>query len=154
MKSKKNIKLPVTDSERKNLRKHKVKISEIINYSLDELEMILEVGTYRAKELRALAEFQTIPSIGIKFAEDLVFLGFFSIDELKDKDGAELMDLYELKKGFWIDSCVEDQFRLVVYFAKTGDYSKNWWDFTTERKKYRAEFGYPETRPKNLGLKL
>jgi hypothetical protein len=31
--------------------------------------------------------------------------------------------------------------------ANTGDYSKKWWDFTEERKKYRLENGYPDSRP-------
>jgi hypothetical protein len=85
--------------------------------------------------------------VGIKFAEDLVFLGLYSLNELKQKDAAQLTDEYELKKGYWIDPCVEDQFRLVVYFANTNDQTKTWWNFTEERKKFRAENGYPKTRP-------
>ncbi|TDK48012.1 helix-hairpin-helix domain-containing protein [Algoriphagus formosus] len=27
--------------------------------------------------------------------------------------------------GYKTDPCVEDQFRIIVYFAKTKDYSKN-----------------------------
>lgn len=147
MKTKKNIKLNLSISERANLRKNKVKISEILDYAVDEVEEILKVSKERAREIYAWADFQRIPSIGIKFAEDLTFLGYYSIAELQDKDGAELTHEYEKKKGYRIDSCVEDQFRLVVHFAKTNDYSKNWWDFTDERKKYRIDFGYPKDRP-------
>jgi len=139
--------LPLTDLEKANLKKSKVKISGILNYAPDELEVLLNTSIERAKEIYALAEFQTIPSIGIKFAEDLVFLGYFSIEELKNKDGAKLTDEYELKKGFRVDPCVEDQFRLAVYFAKTKDVTKTWWNFTEERKKYRFESGYPGNRP-------
>lgn len=142
-----NIKLPLTDVEKANLRKHKVRIAEIINCAPDELAILLNVPAQRAKEMYALAEFQTVPSIGIKFAEDLVFLGYYSLSELKDKDGAKLTDEYEQKKGYWIDPCVEDQFRLVVHFAQTKDVTKAWWDFTEERKKYRTENGYPASRP-------
>jgi Pathogenicity locus len=131
MKNKINIKLPLTDFEKANLRKNKIKIANILDFATDEL-----------------AEFQTIPSIGIKFAEDLVFLGYYSLNELKNKDGAELTDEYERKKGFWIDPCVEDQFRLVVNYANTNDTKKTWWNFTEERKKYRFENGYPASRPK------
>ncbi len=148
MKHKTNIKLTLTDFERANLRKHKVKISEILDYAIDELEVILGTTTERAKEIYALAEFQTVPSIGIKFAEDLVFLGYYSLHELKDKNGAILTDEYEQKKGYWIDPCVEDQFRLAVNFANTNDTSKTWWDFTEQRKLYRQENGYPPNRPK------
>jgi hypothetical protein len=148
MKNKINIKLPLTDVEKVNLRKHKVKIADILNFAIDELEVILNVTTIRTKEIYALAEFQTVPSIGIKFAEDLVFLGYYALSELKHKNGAKLTDDYELKKGFRTDPCVEDQFRLVVHYANTQDMEKTWWDFTEERKKYRLENGYPAGRPK------
>lgn len=147
MKSKLNLKLELSDVERKILRKHKIKKSAILNFAVDELEGLLQVSAARAKELRALADFQRATSIGIEFAKDLVFLGYYSFDELVGKNGAELTDQYEKKKGFRTDVCVEDQFRLAVDFAKSRDYLKNWWDFTEERKQYRAKFGYPEDRP-------
>ena len=148
MKNRINITLPLTDFEKANLRKNKIKIANILNYSADELEVLLNSTTERARDIYALVEFQTIPSIGIKFAEDLVFLGYYSLNELVNKDGAKLTDEYEQKKGYWIDPCVEDQFRLVVYYAQTKNATKAWWDFTGERKKYRLENGYPANRPK------
>jgi hypothetical protein len=148
MKNKINIKLPLTDIEKANLRKNKIKIANILDFATDELEVLLNATTERAKKIYALAEFQSVPSIGIKFAEDLVFLGYYSLSELKNKDGAKLTDEYELKKGFWIDPCVEDQFRLAVNYANTNDTKKTWWNFTEERKKYRFENGYPASRPK------
>ena len=147
MKRKTNIKLPLTDTEKVNLRKNKIKIANILNFGTDELQVLLNSTIERAKEICALAEFQTVPSVGIKFAEDLVFLGYYSLSELKQKDGAKLTDEYELKKGYWVDPCVEDQFRLIVNFAKTNDTKRTWWNFTEERKKFRAENGYPESRP-------
>lgn len=148
MKNKTSIKLPLTDTEKASLRKHKIKLAQILDFDADELEALLNAPTERAKEIHALASFQTIPSIGIKFAEDLVSLGYYSLQELKDKDGATLTDEFERKKGYWIDPCVEDQFRLVVHFANTNDTSKMWWDFTQARKNYRTENGYPASRPK------
>jgi hypothetical protein len=100
MKRKTNIKLPLTDVERANLRKNKIKIANILDFARDELEVLLNATTERAKEIYALAEFQTVPSVGIKFAEDLVFLGYYSLNELKNKNGAKLTDEYELKKGY------------------------------------------------------
>ncbi len=147
MKNKSNIKLPLTDIEKANLRKHKIKIANILDFATDELEVFLNATADRAKEIYALAEFQTVPTVGIKFAEDLVFLGYYSLNELKHKDGAKLTDEYELKKGYWTDPCVEDQFRLVVHYAKTNDQNKTWWDFTEERKLYRIQNGYPKSRP-------
>jgi hypothetical protein len=154
MKSKINIKLPLTDVEKANLKKNKIKIANVLDFATDELEVLLDTTTQRAKEIYALAEFQTVPSVGIKFAEDLVFLGYYSLNELKNKDGAKLTDEYELKKGFRIDPCVEDQFRLVVNFANTYDTKKTWWDFTEERKKFRTENGYPKSRPQKSWVEI
>jgi hypothetical protein len=154
MKNKTYIKLPLTDIEKANLRKNKIKVANILDFATDELEVLLNSTTERAKEIYALAEFQTIPSIGIKFAEDLVFLGYYSLNELKNKDGAKLTDEYERKKGFWIDPCVEDQFRLVVNYANTNDTKKMWWDFTEERKKFRTENGYPKSRPQKSWVEI
>ncbi|TXE03732.1 helix-hairpin-helix domain-containing protein [Algoriphagus aquimarinus] len=148
MKSSRNIQLELSDSERKSMRAHKVKKSEILNYASDELELLLGVSESRAKEIHALADFQQIPSVGIQFAKDLVFLGYYSIEDLKRKNGAELTNDYEKKKGFRTDPCVEDQFRLAADFAVNRDYAKSWWDFTSERKKYRSKHGYPLDRPK------
>lgn len=149
MKTKKSITLLLTDFEKANLKQNKIKIAAILDYACDELKVLLNISDDRAQEIHALAEFQTVPSIGIKSAEDLVFLGYFSLSELKNKDGAALTDDYELKKGYWTDPCMEDQFRLVVHYAKTRDNTKRWWDFTEERKKYRIDHGYPIDRPKN-----
>ncbi len=147
MKTKTSIKLPLTAFEKARLKQNKLKISDITDFAVDELEVLLNTSFERARELHALAEFQTVPSVGIRFAEDLVFMGYYALDELKDKDGAALTDAYEKKKGYWIDPCVEDQFRLAVHYANTGDSTKNWWNFTEERKKYRLEQGYPTNRP-------
>lgn len=141
------IKLNLTDVERLLLRKNKMKICEITDYAPDEIEVLLKTSPDRAKELYALADFQSIPTVGIRLAEDLIFLGYHSIEELKGANGVELLDTYERKKGYRTDPCVEDQFRLVAHFANTYDYSKKWWDFTEERKKYRLENGYPKNRP-------
>ena len=147
MKSKANIKLPLTDQEKASLKKHKIKKADIFDYSSDELEVLLNSTPERAKTIFALAEFQSVPSIGIKFAEDLVYLGYYALAELKNKDAVQLTNEYEQKKGYWVDPCVEDQFRLAVNFANTNDYSKTWWNFTDERKKFRLENGYPVNRP-------
>jgi len=148
MKKKSTPKLNLSLAERKNLRKAKIKISEILNFAPDELEVILEATSDRVKKLFALAEFQTVPSVGAKFAEDLIFLGYHSLEELKLKDGAKLLEEYERKKGYWTDPCVEDQFRLIVDFARNSEITKSWWDYTEARKKYRSENGYPSDRPK------
>jgi len=112
------------------------------------------VSFIRARELNALSTFQEVPSVGIKFAEDLVYLEYYSLADIKNKNGAKLIEELEIKRGYWIDSCVEDQFRLVVHFANHRDFEKSWWDFTDERKKYRLKNGYPSSRPQTSWVEV
>ena len=154
LKSKSNIKLCLTPDEQKRRRANKIKSSEISEYLVDDLVTLLDITKARAMEIHALAEFQSVPSIGVKFAQDLISLGYYSLDELKDKDGANLSDDLELSTGTWIDPCVEDQCRLVVDYANNRADGKNWWNFTDVRKRYRIENGYPANRPKKAWFEL
>ncbi len=135
------MEIVLTLIEKENLKKNKFKIKDLNNFSSDEIEKVLNITEIRAKQICALIEFQKIPTIGIKFAQDLISLGYFSLKELKDKNGYDL--IRDLKKlyGSSIDPCVEDQFRLVVYYANNLNSNKKWWDFTDERKKYRQKIG-------------
>ncbi|PZR37929.1 MAG: hypothetical protein DI538_10980 [Azospira oryzae] len=139
--------LEITPEEMKKLRALKIRKSELHHHSADELQQWLAVSRQRAKELYALSEFQSVPSVGIRFASDLIGMGYYSMNDLKKKDGAQLTDQYEQQQGVWVDSCVEDQFRLVVHYANHADSKLNWWNFTPERKAFRAEKGYPANRP-------
>ena len=87
--------LDILISEKRKLRVNKVKLSEIHHHSAENLRAILGISKIRAMELKAISEFQTIPSIGIRFAQDLISLGFYSIQELKGKDPAKLVDRLE-----------------------------------------------------------
>lgn len=146
--------LEILPSEKRKLRANKVKLSEIHHDSVENLRVILGISKIRAMELKALSEFQTIPSIGIRFALDLISLGFYSLEELKGKDPAKLVDRLERQLGAWIDPCVEDQMRLCVHYAEHFDNRVNWWDFTKERKAFRQQYGYPANRPKSPWYQL
>jgi len=135
------MKIDLTLLEKENLKKNKLKIKNLNNFSIDEIEKVLNITEMRAKEIKALIEFQKISSIGIKFAHDLISLGYYSIEELKDKNGYDLFRNLEKLCGTSIDPCVEDQFRLVIYNANNLNSNKKWWDFTNERKKYRLLIG-------------
>ncbi len=71
--------------EKAKLRKNGIKLKDLKHYSVNELCEILNISKIRASEIYALTEFQTVPSTGIKFAHDLVLLGYYSLNELKDK---------------------------------------------------------------------
>ena len=137
----------ILDVEKKKLRAAGIKLKEIHHHSVPEVRAVLVVSEIRAMELRALSEFQSIPSIGKRFAADLMQLGFYSLKEIRGQDPAKLLNRLERQIGAWIDPCVEDQFRLVVYYANNPGSVRNWWDFTSERKAFRQEKGYPANRP-------
>lgn len=145
---KKKIDLELTLAEKLLLKENKITQKNLIDLAVDEIIAVLNPESQRAKIIQALYEFQSIPSIGIRFAHDLMFLGYYQLADVKDKNGPELLNEYERKIGYKIDPCVEDQFRLVVYYANNRDSKKQWWDFTAVRKAYRSEYGYPNTRPK------
>jgi hypothetical protein len=144
---KKKINLELTADEKQLLKQKGITQKALMDYAIDEIIHLLNATPARAKTLQALYDFQQIPSVGIRFAHDLIFLGYYSLAELKDKEGAQLLNSYEKKLGSKVDPCVEDQFRLVVYYANNPGSKKQWWDFTAERKAYRTKYGYPTDRP-------
>lgn len=144
----KNPKLPLTQTERNKLRGSKVKLSEIHRFQLDDLKKILDTTNERARILMGLATFQQIPSIGFELANKLVNLGYYSFNQIKDEDWAELFKKLEITLGCWTDPCVEDQIICVIHHANHPDSDKQWFDFTEDRKVYRQKFGYPKSRPK------
>ncbi len=143
----KTFKLNLSESEKLSLKKNGLSQGRLKEFAADELAVLLNSDADRAMEVAALIEFQTIPSIGPKFAHDLISIGCYSISDLLGKDGPGLMDELERRQGFWTDPCVEDQFWLAVDYAKNGNNNKNWWDFTDARKAYRSKNGYPSDRP-------
>lgn len=146
--AKSNPKLPLTSEEKANLRAAKIQLSDVHELEIFELAHVLKTSDKRARLIKALATFQQIPSIGHKFADTLVEnLGCYSLDDLKNKDGALLLDKLEKDLGYWVDPCVEDQIRCVIHHANHPGSVKQWFDFTGERKAYREANGYPESRP-------
>lgn len=144
---KKNINLGLTSLEKALLKKQKIRINQLPEYAPDEIASILKALPQRAKEIGALIEFQSIPSLGINFATELIEQGYYSLKQLEDKDPVELFNAFEKHCGAWADPCVEDSYRLLVHYIKHKDESKRWWHFTAERKAYREKYGFPADRP-------
>jgi len=150
----KTPKLDLSETEKILLKNAGIRMREIGDYAADELAIIICDTVQRAKTILALIEFQSVPSVGPIFAQDLVDMGYYSLAELKTKDGATLLDEHERLIGTWTDPCVEDQFRLVVYHANNPGSKKQWWNFTCDRKTYRSEHGYPDNRPRKAWHQL
>lgn len=143
----KTPKLPLQDQDRKKLRKARIRISQIPSITPELLAEVLEIPINRAQVLVGLGIFQKIPSVGLGLAKNVVDLGYYSLDELKNVTGAQLVEDLERLYGFRVDPCVEDSLRLVVHYAQHPNSDKRWWDFTEERKAYRKQYGYPADRP-------
>ncbi|KMY45688.1 hypothetical protein AC622_16965 [Bacillus sp. FJAT-27916] len=143
------MKLSLTDSEKQKLRTSRIKVAEIAHTTPQALSEILGCEQARAERLIALAQFQQIPSIGPRAAQMMVqHLGFYSLEEVKDEEPAQLLDLFESRIGHRVDPCVEDQIRCIVHHANEPASRREWPDFTKERKTYRDSRGYPKDRPK------
>lgn len=137
----------LSSDEKLLLKQQRVSQKMLRGYAPDEIAALLGASPERAKELNALAEFQSIPSLGVGFAKELIDQRYYSLEQLKGKSAVELFDGYEKHCGCWADPCVEDSYRLLVHYMEHRDGSKRWWDFTKERKAYRAEFGFSADRP-------
>jgi hypothetical protein len=124
------------------------------DYAADEIEALLHISPNRAQQIAALIEFQSVPSLGFNFASELIDQGYTSFEQLAGKDPVELYNAYERHCGAWADPCVEDSYRVLAHYIIHRDKTKNWWDFTAERKAYRAEFGFPANRPKKAWYEL
>src|SRR5699024_3825208 len=140
--------LPLTNKEKQQLRASKLKLKDIAHLDVVSLSQYLKSSFERANAIRELAIFQSVPSIGPKVAQRVVDLGYYSLEEIKDEYGADLINRLEQLYGCWQDPCLEDCFRCIVHHANNLDDAKNWFDFSEERKKYRQQHGYPKTRPK------
>lgn len=144
---KKTINYRLTIAEKQTLKTKKVSQKQLQNYAPDEIASVLEASLQRAKELNALAEFQSIPSLGINFAEELIGQGYYTLEQLKGRSAVDLFDAFEKHSSAWADPCVEDSYRLLVHYIENRDHTKRWWDFTAERKAYREQYGFPASRP-------
>ena len=121
---KKNINLQLTNKEKAILKQQKIKISQLAGYAPDEIASILKASPQRAKEINALVEFQSIPSLGINFAMELISQGYYSLAQLAGNDPVELYNAYEKHCGAWADPCVEDSYRLLSHYIAHRDDSK------------------------------
>jgi hypothetical protein len=143
----KNIDYELSSFEKQALKQQKISQKQLQDYAPDEIAAVLNASAQRARELTALAEFQSIPSLGTGFAKELMAQGYYSLEQLAGKTAVELFDAFEKHCGCWADPCVEDSYRLLVHYIEHRDDSKRWWNFTTERKAYRQKFGFPADRP-------
>ncbi|MEO6630944.1 MAG: helix-hairpin-helix domain-containing protein [Mucilaginibacter sp.] len=121
----KAFKLNLFVAEKQSLKQNKIKINQLRDYAPDEIAKLFNADSRRANEIYGLISFQSIPSIGPRFAQDLISMGYFALDDLLEKNGHELFNELERKQGFFTDPCVEDQCLLAVHYANNRSSNKN-----------------------------
>jgi hypothetical protein len=85
-----------------------------------------------------LKEFQTIPNVGPRTAEDLWQLGIRSTADLKGADPEKMYARLCALKGVRIDPCQLYVFRSVVYFVSRKTHEPDllkWWNWKDKTSK-------------------
>ena len=93
-----------------------------------------QINPNKANTRAVLKEFQTIPSVGPKTAQDLYGLGFRRIRELANADPDKMYR--RLCRNGPIDRCMLYVFRCAVYFARETRHDPEllkWWNWTDEK---------------------
>lgn len=79
-----------------------------------------------------MGELRKIPGVGKEIEQDLISLGYTTIESLKGQDPEEMYDRECLMKGCQIDRCQLYVYRCAVYFAseEQPDPEKlKWWNW-------------------------
>jgi len=87
--------------------------------------------------MELLKEFQVIPGVGPNIAQDLMDLGYKSVEDLRcENPGTMYKDLMFLR-GTHIDKCVLYVFRCAVYYASNSNPNPvllKWWNWKDNKK--------------------
>lgn len=93
-----------------------------------------------------MSDLRTVPGIGAKKEQELMDLGYDSLESLKDADPDELYFRACVHEGWQLDKCVLYAFRCAVAYAKDPAPNPDeyrWWYFCDEpergKKKGRKE---------------
>ena len=79
-----------------------------------------------------MSDLRQVPGIGAKKEQELIELGYDSLEKLKDADPDELYFAACVKQGWQLDKCVLYAFRCAVAFAKDPAPNPDeyrWWHF-------------------------
>lgn len=85
-----------------------------------------------------MSDLRLVPGIGAKKEQELMELGYDSLESLKEADPDELYIKACTKQGWQLDKCVLYAFRCAVAFAKDSDPDPEkyrWWYFCDKPQK-------------------
>lgn len=88
----------------------------------------------QSAEAKLLKEFQILPGVGKSIAQDLIDMGYRSLDEIKPEDPEKMYDKLNALRGQIIDPCMLYTFRCVHYFLITAPEKRKpellkWWNW-------------------------
>jgi homocysteine S-methyltransferase len=131
-------KLPLTEAERRTLRRAGIRLGEIAQIGAETLHEATGWEEERCRMIVALAQFQSLGSVGPSLARDLWDLGFRAVEDLKGANPKEMYEQFGEMAGQRADPCVEDVFRCAVAQAQDPDLPaemRQWWMWKEERGK-------------------
>ncbi|MEO8582083.1 MAG: helix-hairpin-helix domain-containing protein [Patescibacteria group bacterium] len=81
-----------------------------------------------------LKQFQTLPGVGKSIAQDLVEMGFHSLEDIKKQNPEDMYEQLNTLRGVVIDPCMLYTFRCVHYFLNTPKHKQEpellkWWNW-------------------------
>jgi hypothetical protein len=84
-----------------------------------------------------LRQFQKIPGVGKKIAEDFWRLGLRTLDDLEHKEPELLYQQFCILEGKPVDRCMLYVFRCAVYYASNTEHQPEllkWWNWKDQSR--------------------
>ncbi|WP_317203193.1 helix-hairpin-helix domain-containing protein [Janthinobacterium sp.] len=130
------MKHPLLPPERAALRKCGLSFKALAEVAPDALAALCALPLERCVYLTAMAQFQSLVSVGPASAQDIWDLGCTSLAELATREPFDMYQALSLQVGQRLDPCVEDVFRCAiaqVIFPDLPAGRKDWWHWKEQR---------------------
>lgn len=133
--------------ERAALRRQGITAASLHEHNPTVLSQTCDLPLERCEYLVAMAEFQTLVSVGPAAAQDLWDLGCRSLGHLSQQNPVAMYDRLVAKAGGRLDPCVEDVFRCAIAQVLDPELPaslREWWNWKDQRGQ---PMGIPASRP-------
>jgi hypothetical protein len=130
------MKVKLSPPERAALRKQGFAASKLAGADAHELAALCALPLERCRYLVAIADFQTLASVGPAAAQDLWDLGCRSLADVGKGDPVAMYHELSRQVGVALDPCVEDVFRCAIAQVRHPDLpleQTNWWHWKPMR---------------------
>ncbi len=128
--------LTLMPEEKAALRKAKIPLLKLTQYTSLQLAEITGIPLDRSEYFLSLSQFQSLGSIGPSSAQDLWDLGYRNIEQFINADPCKMYNDLSSIVGHKMDPCVEDVFRCAiaqVKFPGLSEKKKQWWVWSNQR---------------------